>query len=69
MAHEVDPLVEIGGQQDDYESDQQPVQDHLSEPTSDSSADEVQLPLSKPIIRTPFTTLEDYRGSEKLKGN
>jgi hypothetical protein len=42
------PLFE---EDDDDDSDQQPVQEQLSEPTSDSSADEVQLPLSKPIIR------------------
>jgi hypothetical protein len=52
---------------DDDDSDQQPVQEKLSEPTSDTSADEdevvheqVQLSLSKPIIR-PWEEIKDNK--------
>jgi hypothetical protein len=52
---------------DDDDSDQQPVQEQLSEPTSYTSADEdevvheqVQLSLSKPIIR-PWEEIRDNK--------
>jgi hypothetical protein len=60
--HEYVVFNPYSGNDDDVDSNKQPVQQQLSEPTPYSSTNEDQIPLSKPVIRP----LEEIRNNKHI---